>query len=94
MYYVGGFAFITGAFANSTLVYMYSFNFWTLAMGVAGNPALAWFIGLGWVLWNLGTFAYGIILVSRYLFAEAFDRFLPLKMAYVTSGGHSWQPTW
>ena len=84
MYYVGGFEFITGAFANSTLVYTYSFNFWTLAMGVASTPALAWFIGLGWILWNVAILAYGIILVSRYLFAEAFDRFLPSKMAYVT----------
>lgn len=87
MYYVGGFQFVTGAFANSTLVYTYSFNFWTLAMGVASNPALAWFIGLGWILWNIGILAYGIILVSRYLFAEAFDRFLPSKMAYVTKWG-------
>jgi amino acid transporter len=84
MYYVGGFEFITAAFANSTLVYTYSFNFWTLAMGVAGNPALAWFIGIGWILWNVAILAYGIILVSRYLFAEAFDRFLPSKIAYVT----------
>ena len=87
MYYVGGFNFITGAFGNSTLVYTYSFNFWTLAMGVASTPALAWFIGLGWILWNVAILAYGIILVSRYLFAEAFDRFLPSKMSYVT-------PTW
>lgn len=87
MYYVGSFAFITAAFANPTLVYTYSFNFWTLAMGVASSPALAWFIGLGWILWNLGILAYGIILVSRYLFAEAFDRFLPSKMAYVTKWG-------
>jgi amino acid transporter len=84
MYYVGGFEFITEAFANPTLVYTYSFNFWTLAMGVASNPALAWFIGLGWILWNVAILAYGIILVSRYLFAEAFDRFLPSKIAYVT----------
>ena len=84
MYYVGGFEFITAAFANPTLVYTYSFNFWTLAMGVAGNPALAWFIGIGWILWNVAILAYGIILVSRYLFAEAFDRFLPSKIAYVT----------
>jgi amino acid transporter len=84
MYYVGGFEFTTAALANSTLVFTYSFNFWTLAMGVAGNPALAWFIGIGWILWNVAILAYGIILVSRYLFAEAFDRFLPSKIAYVT----------
>jgi amino acid transporter len=84
MYFVGGFEFITAALANSTLVYTYSFNFWTLAMGVSNNLALSWFIGLGWILWNVAILAYGIILVSRYLFAEAFDRFLPSKIAYVT----------
>jgi glutamate:GABA antiporter len=83
MYYVGGFEFITSALANPTLVFNYSFNFWTLAMGVS-SPALSWFIGLGWICWNFAILAYGIILVSRYLFAQAFDRFLPSKIAYVT----------
>ncbi len=84
MYYVGGFEFITAALANPILVFNYSFNFWTLAMGVSTNTAVSWFIGLGWICWNFGILAYGIILVSRYLFAQAFDRFLPSKIAYVT----------
>ena len=85
MYYVGGFEFITAALANPTLVFNYSFNFWTLAMGVSINPAISWFIGLGWICWDFAILAYGIILVSRYLFAQAFDRFLPSKIAYVTA---------
>ncbi len=84
LYYVGGQAFINQALSNPTLVYDYSFNFWTLAMGVSGNQALATLIGLGWIVWNLGILAYGIIVVSRYLFAGAFDRFLPEKLSYVS----------
>ncbi|MEM0272323.1 MAG: APC family permease [Thermoprotei archaeon] len=84
LYYVGGQAFINQALSNPTLVYDYSFNFWTLAMGVAGNTALATLIGLGWIVWNIGILAYGIIVVSRYLFAGSFDRFLPEKLSYVS----------
>jgi len=84
MYYVGGFNFTTAALANPTLVYNYSFNFWTLAMGVSNNVALSWFIGIGWILWNISILAYGIIVISRYLFAQAFDRFLPEKLAYIS----------
>ena len=39
MYYAGGFNFINGALGNSNLVYNWSFNFWTLAMGVSSTPA-------------------------------------------------------
>ncbi len=84
MYYVGGMNFVNSALANPTLVFNYSFNFWTLAMGVANNPALSLVIGIGWIAWNVGVLAYGIIVISRYLFAQAFDRFLPTKIAYVS----------
>jgi amino acid transporter len=84
MYYVGGIAFIDSALNNATLVINYSFNFWTLAMGVTGNNYLAFLIGLGWIVWNLAILAYGIIVFSRYLFAQAFDRFLPSRFAYVS----------
>jgi amino acid transporter len=53
-------------------------------MGVASNPAIAWFIGLGWILWTVAILAYGIIVLSRYLFAQSFDRFLPEKISYVS----------
>jgi amino acid transporter len=83
MYYAGGFAFINGALSNPDLVYNWGFNFWTLAMGVSSTP-VAWFIGLGWILWNVAVIAYAIIVLSRYLFAQSFDRFLPEKISYIS----------
>ncbi|MGA2664460.1 MAG: APC family permease [Nitrososphaerales archaeon] len=85
MYYVGGYAFTTAALSNGALVFNYSFNFWTLAMGVAGNTALEAFIGLSWILWNVGILAYGVIVISRYLLAQGFDRFLPERVAHVNA---------
>ncbi len=85
LYYVGGYDFINGALSNPTLVYDYTFNFWTLAMGVSSSSVLSWIIGFGWILWDVAIMAYGIIVISRYLFAQSFDRFLPEKMAYVSS---------
>ena len=83
MYYVGGQAFINGAYSNPTLVFDYSFNFWTLAMGVSGNNIVAGLIGLGWILANLSVLAYGVIVISRYLLAQSFDRFLPSMISDV-----------
>ncbi len=80
MYYVAGLPFINGALADPTLVNA-SFNFWTLGMGVAPNSALAFIVGMGWIIWEVGIIAYGIILISRYLFAQSFDRFLPGKIS-------------
>ncbi len=84
MYYAGGVRFINGALNNPTLVYDYSFNFWTLAMGVVSSYWVKFLIGLGWIAWSVAILAYGIIVFSRYLFAMAFDRFLPEKLAYVS----------
>jgi amino acid transporter len=84
MYYAGGFAFTNAALANPTLVYIYSFNFWTLAMGATGNVVLAWVIGIGWVLWVINIIAYLVVVEGRYLLAQAFDRFLPARVAYVS----------
>ena len=89
MYYVGGMPFINGALSNSNLVYNYSFNFWTLAMGVSGNSLVSWAIGIGWILWLAAILAYGIIVIGRYLLAHAFDRFFPAKVAYVSDKHHS-----
>jgi len=86
MYYVGGQAFINGAYSNPALVFGYftpPFNFWTLAMGVSGNNIIAGLIGLGWILANLSVLAYGVIVISRYLLAQSFDRFLPSPIADV-----------
>jgi amino acid transporter len=53
-------------------------------MGVSPNSAISWFIGLGWILWNVAILAYGIIVLSRYLFAQSFDRFLPEKISHIS----------
>lgn len=84
LYYVAGFNFITAAFANSNLVFNYGLNIYTLAMGMSNNLAISWIIGVGWILWNIAVLGYGIITVSRYMLAQAFDRFLPSKIAYVS----------
>lgn len=84
MYYVGGLPFTNEALSNASLVYDYSFNFWTLAMGVSQFEALKLLIGAGWILWEVAILAFGIITISRYLLAQSFDRFLPSGFAYVS----------
>jgi len=87
MYYVGGFAFTTAALSNSTLVNNFGFNFFTLAMGVSSNSVQSFLIGLGWIVLTAAILAFGIITISRYMLAQAFDRFLPSKLAYVGKYG-------
>ncbi len=84
MYYVAGQAFTNAAYSNPTLVFDKSFNFWTLAMGVSGNNVVAGLIGLGWILSNISVLAYGVIVISRYLLAQSFDRFLPSRISNVS----------
>jgi len=84
MYYVGGYGFMTAALSNRILVNDYSFNFWSLAMGVSSNIMQTFLIGLGWILLTIAILAFGIITVSRYMLAQAFDRFLPASLAYVS----------
>ena len=84
MYYVGGYRFMTAALSNPTLVNNYSFNFWSLAMGVSSNIVQEFLIGLGWILLTITILAFGVITVSRYMLAQAFDRFLPASLAYVS----------
>jgi glutamate:GABA antiporter len=87
MYYVGGIAFVNGALTNPTLIYTYGFNFYTLTMGTTTNSALIIIVGLGWIIWNVLALLGGIITVSRYFLAQAFDRVLPERFAYVSSTG-------
>ncbi len=84
LYYVAGQPFINASIANPALVFFNNLNFFTLAMGVAPNTAVSVIIGLGWIVWTVAILAYGIIVISRYLFAQSFDRFLPAKVAYVS----------
>jgi amino acid transporter len=81
MYIAGGFGFVSGALTGPLSS---SFNFWTFAMGVTNNYALQALIGLGWIVWNIGVLAYGVIVFSRYLFAQSFDRFLPEQLSYIS----------
>ena len=79
MYYAGGFAFITAAFANPGLVYNWSFNFWTLSMGMANNIALAWFLGVAYILWNIAIIAFLAIVMSRYFLRKHSTVTFPLS---------------
>lgn len=90
MYIVGGFGFTNAAMANATLVYDYSFNFWTLAMGVSSSSAVAALIGIGWILWDVALLGYLVIAFSRYIMAQGFDRFLPSVFANVNRQGSPW----
>jgi amino acid transporter len=90
MYYVGGFGFTNAALANPTLVYDYSFNFWTLAMGVTGSVSLSVVIGIGWILWDVALLGYLVISFSRYIMAQGFDRFLPSRFADINKYGSPW----
>jgi len=87
IYYAGGFNFTNAALSDPKLVYDFSFNFWTLSMGVSHSFILSLIIGLGWILWDIGILAYGIIVISRYLFAQSFDRFLPELFSNISRYG-------
>ena len=84
LYYLGGFPFVTGALSNSNLVVNYGFNFFTLAMGVSSTSVQSFIIALSWIVLTIAPLAFGIVTVSRYIFAQAFDGFLPSKMAHVS----------
>ena len=84
LYGVAGQPFINAAFANSTLVFDYGFNFWTLAMGVANNFLISLSLGIVWIIWNIIFLIVTIMAVARYILALSFDRFLPSKFAYVS----------
>ncbi len=83
LYAVGGMPFINGVFHD--LAYQaIGVNFFSLAMGVANNAWVAWIIGLGWIALQFAVIAYAVIVFSRYMLAQAMDRFLPSRLAYVS----------
>lgn len=83
MFYAGGSNFVTAAYGNATLVYYYSFNFFTLAMGVS-NSIVAWIVGLGWIAWLIAITMYGLVVIPRYFMAQSFDRYLPTVISHVS----------
>ncbi len=83
LYAVGGVPFINGVFHDFAYQSTLGVNFFSLAMGVANNAWVAWLIGLGWIALQFAVIAYAVIVFSRYLLAQAMDRFLPSKLAYV-----------
>jgi amino acid transporter len=83
LYYVAGMPFVNEAFASPAWTYA-GLNFFTLSMSVAGNMYIAWVIGIGLIVMQFGTIAYGVIVFSRYLLAQSFDRFLPSRLSYVS----------
>lgn len=83
LYGVAGMPFINAAFSSPAWTYA-GLNFFTLAMAVAGNVYVAWIIGIGLIVMQFGTIAYGVIVFSRYLLAQSFDRFLPARLSYVS----------
>jgi amino acid transporter len=84
LYGVAGMPFINALFANPSFAVI-GVNFFTLAMGVANNSLLSWIIGIGWIAMAYGTIAYAVIVISRYLLAQSFDRFLPSRVSAVSS---------
>ena len=84
MYYAGGQGFINVALSNANLVYNYSFNFFTLAMGVTGSSVLQWIVAIGWLASWLAVLMVNMIGIPRYLFAMSFDRTLPSQLSYVS----------
>lgn len=84
LYAVGGIPFINGVF-HDVAYQTIGVNFFSLAMGVANNAYVAWLIGLGWIALQFAVIAYAVIIFSRYMLAQSFDRFLPARLSYVSS---------
>lgn len=76
-----------GYYFNYYAYASFVYNFWTVAIALAGNPILQWILGLGTIFWNFYVLAYGVIVFSRYVFALSFDRVLPEKFAQVNKYG-------
>ena len=91
LYAVGGVPFINGIFhdfayqCGCAAPSYPAVNFFSFAMGVANNAYLAWLIGIGWVALQFAVIAYAVIIFSRYMLAQSFDRFMPSRLAYVSS---------
>lgn len=72
---------------NFNLFPTYIYNFWTVAIALAHNYALEWFIGLSLIAWEYFVMAFGVIVFARYIFAFAFDRLFPERFANLNKWG-------
>ena len=59
----------------------FTYNFWSVAIYLASNPALQWFLGIGLIAWNYFVMAFGVVVFARYVFAFSFDRLFPAMFA-------------
>ncbi|MEM4042633.1 MAG: amino acid permease [Saccharolobus sp.] len=62
---------------NFSLYPTYTYNFWSVAIALANNEALQWFIGIGLIAWEFFVMTFGVIVFARYIFAFSFDRLFP-----------------
>jgi basic amino acid/polyamine antiporter, APA family len=53
------------------------------------NIAMVWIVNILWSMWAFSLWLSYFYFISRCFFAHAFDRVLPVKMAYVTSRTHA-----
>ncbi|AWR96726.1 amino acid permease [Acidianus sulfidivorans JP7] len=67
----GGYGFNFSLYSTGT------YNFWSVAIALAGNEALQWFIGLSLIAWEFFVMAFGVVVFARYVFAFSFDRLFP-----------------
>ena len=66
-----------------------AFNANALVLAIVGNPAVAFLIGLAFVLVTAGLSAVSIIPSSRIFFAWGFDRLIPARFSSVSDHTHT-----
>lgn len=76
-----------GYYFNFSLYPTYTYNFWTVAMALAGNQALQRFIGISLIAWEYFVMAFGVVVFARYVFAFSFDRLFPEIFARLNKYG-------
>lgn len=71
----GGYGFNYSLYPTDT------YNFWSVAIALARNEALQWFIGIALIAWEFFVMAFGVVVFARYVFAFSFDRLFPTVFA-------------
>lgn len=83
------FSYVGGAAAAYGLAQPFQTMLSVATMVAGNNPALDWFMNLGFSLWFLASVAQTILVISRYLLGMGFDRFIPTWFAKVSDRFHS-----